>query len=78
MGGDLPGRTQSGTPRFAVSALRDPGGQGAPSHPLERIQVIKGWLENGESKEKVYDIAGQPSAEESVNLNTCTAQVAHL
>ncbi len=74
MGGDLPKHTESAVPRFAVSALRDPGGQGAPSHPLERIQIIKGWLENGEAKEKVYDIAGQPSAEESVNLSTCTAQ----
>ena len=25
--------------------------------PLQRIQIIKGWLENGEHREKVYDVA---------------------
>ena len=39
------------TPTFMVYALRDP--QGAN---LDRIQIIKGWLENGETREKVYDV----------------------
>lgn len=72
MGGDLPERRLDRAPRFAVSALRDPGGQGAPSHPLERIQIIKGWVEGGETREKVYDVAGTPAADDAVDLDTCT------
>jgi len=38
--------------RFAVQAVCDP--QGAN---LDRIQIVKVWYENGESREKVYDVA---------------------
>ena len=47
MGGDLPPRpADAAAPTFAVWALRDPGG-GEPAAPLQRIQIIKGWLESG-------------------------------
>lgn len=49
MGGDLP---PGGSAVFAVSALRDP-----ERAPLERIQLIKGWVENGEAQERVVDVA---------------------
>ncbi|MCZ6852315.1 MAG: DUF3604 domain-containing protein, partial [Gammaproteobacteria bacterium] len=50
MGGDLlPGE---GSPRFVVMVLRDPA-----SAPLERLQIIKGWLNDGETFERVYDVA---------------------
>jgi len=40
-------------PRFLVQATRDP-----ESAPLERLQIVKGWLEeDGETKERVYDVA---------------------
>ena len=57
MGADLPVRPdQRGptiAPSFAVWAMRDP-----ESGNLDRIQVIKGWLdENGKSREKVFDVA---------------------
>ena len=38
--------------RIFVSAMRDPF-----SAPLQRIQLVKGWIENGETREKVIDIA---------------------
>jgi hypothetical protein len=38
-------------PTFAVWALKDPD-----SGNLDRIQIIKGWYENGYSQEKVYDV----------------------
>ncbi len=38
-------------PKFLVWASADPLGA-----PLQRIQIIKGWLENGEHREKVYDV----------------------
>ncbi|MHA7777222.1 DUF3604 domain-containing protein [Roseibium sp. M-1] len=57
MGGDLPapdGVTRSGTtiPHFVVWALKDPSAAN-----LDRIQIVKGWSKNGQSFEKVYDVA---------------------
>ena len=51
MGGDLLGE-EAGTPSFIVWVAKDPN-----SAPLDRVQIIKGWVENGETQEKVYDIA---------------------
>ncbi|MFT5610766.1 MAG: hypothetical protein ACI9LU_001263 [Polaribacter sp.] len=39
-------------PSFLVLASKDPAGSG-----IQKIQMIKGWLEGGERKEKVIDIA---------------------
>lgn len=39
-------------PRFLVWAISDPLGA-----PLQRVQIIKGWLEDGLHKEKVFDVA---------------------
>ncbi len=51
MGGDLPS-TGDGAPTFLAWALRDPRGTA-----LQRLQIIKGWTEGGETHEKVYDVA---------------------
>jgi len=51
MGGDLL-RDGEKSPTFVVWALRDPVGA-----RLQRAQIVKGWYENGESREKVYDVA---------------------
>ncbi|MES2884018.1 MAG: DUF3604 domain-containing protein [Pseudomonadota bacterium] len=76
MGGDLPAaRAGSIAPRFAVSALRDPGVSGAEgerSEPLQRIQIIKGWVDAaGLKQEKVYEVAGNPDNGAAVNTDTC-------
>ena len=53
MGGDLPAKpTTAKAPTFAVQALKDPD-----SGALDRVQIIKGWYENGYPQEKVYDVA---------------------
>jgi hypothetical protein len=53
MGGDLvAGAAGAGAPRFLLWALRD-----ARSAPLQRLQVVKGWVEDGEGRERVYDVA---------------------
>ncbi|HVS63611.1 MAG TPA: DUF3604 domain-containing protein [Thermoanaerobaculia bacterium] len=60
MGGDLTARA-GGAPRFLVWAMRDPR-----SAPLQRLQVIKGWVEDGAAREQVFDVAcsdgGTPDA----------------
>ena len=73
MGGDLPPRasTAAGAPTFAVSVLRDAGENGAPSTPLQRIEIVKSWAENGQGHERVYEIAGDPTAGLDLDLATC-------
>lgn len=61
-------------PRFAVSALRDPGAPGEPTEPLQRIQIIKGWLDDGVKREQVFEVAGDPDNGASVDLRTCATQ----
>jgi hypothetical protein len=39
-------------PVLMAWALRDPN-----SAPLQRLQIVKGWLEEGEPREQVYDVA---------------------
>ncbi|MCP4628712.1 MAG: DUF3604 domain-containing protein, partial [bacterium] len=51
MGGDLIAR-RGGAPKFLAWAVRDP-----KSAALQRVQIIKGWISNGEPQEKVYDVA---------------------
>ena len=50
MGGELT-RSRKAT-QIVAQALRDP-----QSAWLQRLQVVKGWLEDGKAQEKVYDIA---------------------
>jgi hypothetical protein len=53
MGGELAAAPAGASPTLVVRALRDPDGAN-----LDRIQVVKGWLEDdGSLKETVYDIA---------------------
>jgi len=52
MGGDLTNGPEGKSPAFLVGALKDPLGAN-----LDRIQIIKGWLDaEGETHEKVYDV----------------------
>jgi len=53
MGGDLRARPAGdGAPRFIVWAMKDP-----QSGNLDRIQIIKGWVDQGIPQEKIYDVA---------------------
>lgn len=76
MGGDVtPAKT---SPQFLVWAVRDPN-----SGFLQRAQIVKGWVENGVAKEKVFDVACSdglkvdpatsrcPSNGAGVNMATC-------
>ncbi len=48
MGGDYTGIE---APQFLIWAMKDPIGPN-----LDRIQIIKGWYEDGEMKETIYDV----------------------
>jgi len=78
MGGDLGGSSSGTAPQIFVWAAKD-----VHSANLQRIQIIKGWLEDGELKESVEDIVcsdgGAPDAVTkrcpangaTVDLKTC-------
>jgi hypothetical protein len=52
MGGDLTAAPAGKAPTFMAYAVRDPIGAN-----LDRLQVVKGWKDGKELKEKVYDVA---------------------
>ena len=66
-------------PTFVVWAVKDP-----TSGNLDRIQIIKGWTKNGQSFEKIFDVAWSgdgkpdkwsgvvPPIESTVDLETAT------
>ena len=76
MGGDLPpgepGRSPSFAPSFAVWALRDPGTDTRSGMPLQRVQIIKKWVEPGGARERVFDVAGSADNGAGVDPATCT------
>ncbi len=72
MGGQLVARP-AGSPRFLVMASQDPGTPDAPGLPLQRLQLVKGWVdEHGQSMERVVDIAG--SADNGARVDTATCE----
>ena len=78
MGSDLTA-PQAQAPSFIVWAVKDPD-----SGNLDRIQIVKGWTKNGQTFEKIYDVAwsGQrkintrtgklPPVGNTVNISTAT------
>tara|TARA_B100000700_G_scaffold331460_1_gene464465 strand:- start:19563 stop:21638 length:2076 start_codon:yes stop_codon:yes gene_type:complete len=70
MGGDLTGLEES--PEFLVWAVRDARGA-----PLQRIQIIKGFVENaigdplGRPNEQVYDVACSDGLKVDPNTHRC-------
>jgi hypothetical protein len=73
MGGDLAARpVGAGAPRFVASALRDPGAPGEPGTALQRLQIIKLWLDDeGAPQEHVYEVAGDAKNGAAVDEATC-------
>ncbi len=65
MGGDLPGAPKGKAPAFLVAAMKDP-----QSGNLDRIQIIKGWLDaRGEAQEKVYDVVWGDADKRTLDRN---------
>ena len=72
MGADLSTRpAAAGAPAFAVRAGRDPGTSDRSGTALQRVQIVKGWVEDGRGRERVYDVAGDPANGADVDLTNC-------
>ncbi len=69
MGGTLPPQPGPTGPMFVVSASQDPIGV-----PLQRIQIVKGWLNGAAYEVQVFDVAGNADNGASVDLDTCAPQ----
>ncbi len=52
MGGDLPQGATGQAPAFVVWAVKDPN-----TGNLDRVQIVKVWLDGDDYKEKVFDVA---------------------
>ncbi|UCE85703.1 MAG: DUF3604 domain-containing protein [Deltaproteobacteria bacterium] len=75
MGGDLsppPDGSDARTPRLAVWAARDPSLPPGPEAQLQRVQIVKLWLEDGAPRERVFDVAGDRDNGAGVDPATCT------
>lgn len=73
MGGRISGGAGAPAPRFLVSALKDPGIEGHPGTDLQRVQIIKGWVDAaGETHERVFDVAGDADNGATVDPDRCT------
>ena len=65
MGGVLTDAAGS-APDFFVWAMRDPR-----SGRLQRAQIVKGWLEDGEARERVFDVACSDGLEPDPDSRRC-------
>jgi hypothetical protein len=72
MGGELRPVPEGRAPRFLVSALKDAGIAGHPGTDLQRVQIVKGWVDAaGATHEAVFDVAGHANNGASVDPDTC-------
>lgn len=69
MGGELQGAPSGSAMRVAIWAMRDPGTAEHPGVGLERLQIIKGWVEGGQARYRVVDVAGTESADPFVDAS---------
>jgi len=72
MGGDLKKRPADASPVLVVSAAWDPGTAANPGALLQRVEIVKGWVEqDGTMRERVFQVAGDPDNGAMVDTLTC-------
>jgi hypothetical protein len=72
MGSDIGPVAGNGSPSIAVLAMKDAGTTDMPGTLLQRIQIVKGWIDDsGEAQEAVFDITKKPDNGASVDTATC-------
>jgi hypothetical protein len=58
--------------RFFVSVLKDPGTEASPGTDLQRVQVVKGWIDAaGNTHEAVLDVAGDAANGAGIDPQSC-------
>jgi hypothetical protein len=67
---DLPGKFRHPLPGLMIQANKDPGTEGAPGADLDRLEVVKVWVEDGEIREQVY-AAETTRTDADVDLQSC-------
>ncbi len=65
MGADLQLESEE-APSFYVWASRDPD-----TYPLQRLQIVKGWVDSGEGREAVIDVACSDGLSVNPDTNRC-------
>jgi hypothetical protein len=72
MGGEIGAVRGKKSPRFAVWARKDPGTAEQVGADLQRVQIVKGWVDvEGTTHERVFDVAGDAENGASVDPATC-------
>jgi hypothetical protein len=72
MGGMLKPDTQQSRPQFIVYALKDAGVPGRDGNDLQRVQIIKGWVDaSGLTHEQIFDVAGNAHNGAGVDTASC-------
>ncbi len=72
MGGELGPVRGKASPRFVVWAMKDAGTASSPGADLQRIQIVKGWVDDkGATQERVVDVVGDAQNGASVDPATC-------
>ncbi len=72
MGSDLLAR-EGQAPKFLVWSMRDP-----LSAPLQRVQIIKGWIDDGSPMEKIYDVSCSDGLEVNPVSHRCPDNCARV
>lgn len=74
MGGDLPSKPANAkSPRLVVWATKDPNGAN-----LQKIQIIKGWAEGGQTHEQTYDVVCSDGIKPNSQTRRCADNEAQV
>jgi hypothetical protein len=72
MGGEIGAVRDTASPRFAVWAVKDAATGPEAGVDLQRIQIVKGWVDaSGATREQVIDVAGDGANGAGVDPATC-------
>jgi hypothetical protein len=72
MGAEIGAVRGGRSPQFIVWAVKDPGAAGQPGTDLQRLQVVKGWVDKkGQPQERVFEVAGDAENGAGVDAATC-------
>lgn len=73
MGGDLPQARAGKAPNFVIEAVKDP-----LSGNLDRVQVVKVFLEGGKQQERIFDVAWGNAAGGARKIDARTGKLAPI